>query len=788
MAIFIKGLALFLALTIAAALARADDLAARRRPVPPGISGNIIKADGSIALDAPPADSAFYFHDLGHRCADFGGEAFWTLGGPVYVYSCNGTIAQQVRVKEIDDTHDVELRVRELYCIGVKGHAVAAGQPLELQTCDGSPAQRFALDGDSILMGAQKSGRVTREFALETDHRRTPNRTPLVVASRDLSDAQYFRYQAVDKSAPKPTNGFLGVATEAALEFALSFGWGTVVEVDDRAPIMLKLRPLRLHEGVTLRGYRKYTSQGPEIRTCETAAVPSCTPPNPATHTIELCEPEARITGLRLRGPTSDPACTGMLDDDSHAIYVDAQTFPDTEHVMVDHVDLGYWHGHGIDLWRHMAITQDCPPTPPPFPRSPAVLAVDNFVHHNTNYGFVTGSGAFLLEQGNVFYRQGAHSMASDGMNLSGFMAYDNLVLQETAVHDIDMHGSVYNAPDGNHWEGGVSGDYFDIGWNTILPFQHNNIDDRGTPCRFNAIHDNVFTLDKASAIENHSTTPLVFWDNHWKVSPNPMIDLAVGDFDGDGIDDVFVGTGAGWYFSSGGQAEWRFLNRMPEHASQLLFGDFDGDGRTDVIAIHGANVDVSWGGLSPWQTINDVAFPIDHIAVGDFDGDHVSDLFLSTGAQWFYAPGGRNWTPYGTSSYTVKDLRFGDFTHEGHTEILRIGPGHQWLVVREIEGNWQPLGDSRDASLPELVVGDFDGDGFADVARANGTRWEFTSPGRGPGWVPLWSTPLPLISQVVGRFDGNATSDVITWQGRDFDIVAGGKIPPVQLSRQDMQ
>ncbi|HKV77591.1 MAG TPA: hypothetical protein VJP02_05610 [Candidatus Sulfotelmatobacter sp.] len=69
-------------------------------------------------------------------------------------------------------------------------------------------------------------------------------------------------------------------------------------------------------------------------------------------------------------------------------------------------------------------------------------------------------------------------------------------------------------------------------------------------------------------------------------------------------IDDVFVGTGAAWYFSSGARSEWRFLNRMPEHASELLFGDFDGDGRTDVIALHAGNIDISWGALSSWQTI----------------------------------------------------------------------------------------------------------------------------------------------------------------------------------------
>src|SRR5438128_5022386 len=91
-----------------------------KRPVPSGVIGNVINV-GYYDPGAPLADGMFYFHDLGHRCIDFGGRDFWHLGGPVQIFSCNGTLAQQVRVKEIDGTHDVELRVQSQFCIGVKG-------------------------------------------------------------------------------------------------------------------------------------------------------------------------------------------------------------------------------------------------------------------------------------------------------------------------------------------------------------------------------------------------------------------------------------------------------------------------------------------------------------------------------------------------------------------------------------------------------------------------------------------------------------------------------------------
>jgi hypothetical protein len=73
-------------------------------------------------------------------------------------------------VREIDDTHDLKLLVQSLFCIGVRGGIVAVGRQLELQVCDNAaPAQRFAFDGDAILMGTQSDGRVSRNFVIEPE-------------------------------------------------------------------------------------------------------------------------------------------------------------------------------------------------------------------------------------------------------------------------------------------------------------------------------------------------------------------------------------------------------------------------------------------------------------------------------------------------------------------------------------------------------------------------------------------------------------------------------------------
>jgi len=753
------------------------------RPLPDIID----RPDGGLVRDIPRSDRPFYIHALGRRCVDFGGEAGWAVGNPVYIYECNGTVAQQVRVKEIDDTHDIKLMVASRFCIGVRGGTVALEQPLELQLCDdASPAQRFAFDGDAILIGAQRDGRVMRDYVIAPFQGRTPNRTPLVVTARTVSDAEYFRFEAVDRSGAFPTRGFVRVSTEAQLDTALIRGWGTVIEIDPARTLELKSRsPKQLRAGVTLRGYRKHTFQGPEILSCVTV--------DKDTPVFLLNEDHVRITGLRLRGPMDDPRCSQANLVENRVIWIKRPTDLAPEPIaLIDRLDISYFKGAAVDTWG--PGVSDCAPDPAATQRTIRVRVIGNFIHHNDVYGSATGQDAFILIRGNYFYWQKAHAIVSDASGKSGFIAHDNFIpatQHPRETEDIDMHGSEQVV--GNH-TGGTSGDYFDIGWNTFMHARRDkNVWQRGTPCFRTWIHDNVFARSKDESIGTISTVPerhLVDGQQNTFNASDPTGSLAVGDFDGDGIDDVFVATGQGWYFSSGGQAEWRFLSRKSERLGSLLFGDFDGDGRTDVVALHGDEIVISWGGVSPWQTINVTAWKLSDLAVGDFDGDGRADLFLATGTEWFYAPGGRNWTPLATSSYRRANLIFGDFRRERRTRVLRISGG-RWLAAG-LNLPWTATGSAPVSSVAGLVVGDFDGDGFIDVARTqpvgSGLVWQYATPAKGGGWTQLRMANTRIASHPIGRFDGNATSDVIIRNDTHFNVAPSGRNPVRTLSRQAMR
>ena len=251
----------------------------------------------------------------------------------------------------------------------------------------------------------------------------------------------------------------------------------------------------------------------------------------------------------------------------------------------------------------------------------------------------------------------------------------------------------------------------------------------------------------------------------------------------------MFVGTGVTWWFSSSGASEWRFMNRMPERASQLRFGDFDGDGRTDVLAVHGQSMQVSWAGSSPWFTLAATRATLADLAIGDFDGDHFSDVFAANGREWTYASRGTTWTHLAWQSLRTSDVRLGDFTADGRTDVLGV-IGGAWQIVRGGgAGAFELLGPARTATMAGLVVADFDGDAFADVARSTGSAWQISSRGTG-AFSALRSSSDDITTLPIGRFDGpNRSADVVFWPSLHFGLAPAGRDPVVTMySRQDMR
>ena len=583
--------------------------------------------------------------------------------------------------------------------------------------------------------------------------------------------------------------------------------------------------------GITIRGDRRGTNDGPLLRACWVVGeFESCDtiqkPPTPEITMLIISHgvSDFRLTGIQVHGPSRD------RDKDQQRAY-GIITQEDNFRNVFDHNDFSDWTETGLqtqgnddpkdqtisptsDVFANVRA-QDCVTTNgDPQTRPTTTFIAHNFIHHNekqnSGYGTESHLGAYPLVMGNTFVSNRHAIAAGYGSVHTGYRAWYNLVLSAAALqesHDIpyhtqdfDMHGTAASPVTGDQGFGGLGGDYTDIFRNTFLGTNRPNFEIRGLPCNYAEYHNNIsmessddavqFKLndvDEAVAVVGGDALLRVAANPAQFNQPNPMYGrLGVGDFDGDGTSDLFVATGTAWYFSPAGKAEWRFLSAKTEKIDQLLFGDFDGDGRTDVLAIHNGQFVVSWGGISDWEVLNAnptggalflLPTAITQMATGDFDGGGISDVFFADGQTWWVSYGGVSaFALVATSSFRVKDLRFGDFDGNGTTDVFGVGSTN-WQVsyspkgVHDLFSSWQPLRRKLTDNADGLVVADFNGDGFADVAQICGDPFSCSwhiSYGGFEDWHSVTQSNwlVPSAFAAVGNFRGYKAADMLFWNG----------------------
>ena len=826
------------------------------------VNGTAIDKAGSqtsLNTTVRVATSLFTVRNYGGKCMDAG--PLPQVGGAVYLKTCDGSAGQQFRLEELTTSHHVRLYAGSTVIgfsydptpvidDGTLGSGVSEG-PLKLQppanpTSLGASSQLFVLDGDSIIAA------IDRNLVAQVENARGTDGTPIMLRKRRLADAEFWDFVATGGADVDPTRGFVRVETVCDLLRYLALrvpgqppencppggpatpaGPGTVIKIAPGAVLGLTgLYPLQLPSGVTIRGGRRGLNLG--ARLCMALNCDENNPMNvPGDAMLEVIGSDVRITGLRLEGPSrrTDP-------DVQTTRAVLAHDGVEYVRTIIDHNDVSGWTGGGIDvLGPDIDDMTGCDLVPPLFAH---VFVARNFLHHNRQqekgYGVVTGKGGFPLIEGNTFLAN-RHAIAAAGGGHTGYFAHFNLVLSEVPLqdgpgpfnwrtHDFDQHGN------GDNGFGGRAGRYNWIFNNTFFGANRANYEIRGHPCYKVDFGRNVSlqSSDDAVVFEPYMILPtqpagevVNFIDNRFD-SEHPANRLGVGDFDGDGLDDLFLATGAAWYFSPAGAREWRYLSGNPAPLSLLRFGDFDGDGRTDVVGVSGGDLLVSWGGVSNWERLNTAPGFITDLAVGkfvsDFPGDRRDDLFYANGTSWFVSSGGSGpFLETQTSSFRVADLRFGDFDTDGVTDVFGI-TDNIWQVSYSATSSWTPLAASLTTSIDGLFVADFDGDGRADIAKVtdvnavlgsnpttvivNSFTLSFSRAGE-TGWVSHVITPTSSCGFVfdttylsggglfagIANADGVAGADLLLWgakDGNNFCLVSGGTGAAVRHSGQDMR
>lgn len=218
--------------------------------------------------------------------------------------------------------------------------------------------------------------------------------------------------------------------------------------------------------------------------------------------------------------------------------------------------------------------------------------------------------------------------------------------------------------------------------------------------------------------------------------------DVAFGDVDGDGRDELAVArttfatdswlvyrwSGADCTLVDSGGADWP----SPRSAADIAFGDIDGDGEDELAVTRNATSGARWyvygrdgGGLSidmsgSWP---ETARPTD-VALGNLDGDAADELVVSRDAasgarMYLYQPGllfGSPITlvtPIGAawgSGNVVRHIAVGSMDSDGRHEILvgrgSHGGGSRWVVLDDSLSSFTMLWEGGSDSDPGWTAG----------------------------------------------------------------------------------
>jgi hypothetical protein len=506
-----------------------------------------------------------------------------------------------------------------------------------------------------------------------------------------------------------------------------------------------------------------------------------------------------RIEGLRFRGPmTAD-------DRSPHPLGYSIKAFA----VMGDAT--ATINNNVFEFWNVAVIVERPLVGPSCSDAVPPVSITRNYFNRNANedagYGVGIHAGCARID-GNLFNKN-RHSVASSGPagNRQSYLARYNYVLEGgfTVCNDLgfcywnqhfDVHGS-----DGGY--GGEAGEYFDIGWNTIRGEQGYYQTQtrpafmlRGKPAIGAYFHDNVVVHDDAGkavrlkdpglqCLEYGPSGPTYSWElcnlhvDANRYNTDLINELAVGDFDADGRDDVFLANGTAWWYSSAGRTEWRFLRASALRVRDLRFGNFSGDARTDVLFASGPNWFVSDAGSSSGMWWRGDGTRLSDCVFGDFNGDGVTDALRADGATWSIAAHANGpWLFLRDEWARAADLHVADFTNDRTDDVFWIASNtwSLWDPARQVvtRDHRKPVFDS---DKPLLVIADFDGDGRADLAKTDADGWIWMRTGT-TYWSRLrWNGDQPEYNDIraalIGRFTIGRSADAIRYASSRFPEAA---------------
>ena len=296
---------------------------------------------------------------------------------------------------------------------------------------------------------------------------------------------------------------------------------------------------------------------------------------------------------------------------------------------------------------------------------------------------------------------------------------------------------------------------------------------------------------------------------------------LAVADFNGDGKADLVVGNDYEGYFVSVllGNGDWTFQAAVNYeigsiHTYTVAVGDFNGDGKADIVVANlGAgpipgdlSVLLGNGDGTFKAAVNYTTYAAGSpfaVAVGDFNGDGKADLAVANlyGNNVSVLLGNGDGTFQAATNYNVGTAPFsvaaGDFNGDGKLDLAVANSGSSpargnvSVLLGRGDGTFQAAVNYNAGISPRAVaVGDFNGDGKADLVVANGGSSGTNVSvllGNGSGTFSAavnYNAGAFPADVAVGDFSGDGRSDlaVANINGNNVSVLLGLPVGPTPV------
>jgi uncharacterized delta-60 repeat protein len=259
---------------------------------------------------------------------------------------------------------------------------------------------------------------------------------------------------------------------------------------------------------------------------------------------------------------------------------------------------------------------------------------------------------------------------------------------------------------------------------------------------------------------------------------------MAVGDFNGDGKQDIatanssgdnisiLIGSGTGSF----GAASIFGAGTSP---NAIAVGDFNGDGRQDLAVVNNSFVSILLGnGLGSFAPrVNFlVGFGPSSVAVGDFNGDGKQDIAVTNSSSQSNSVSILLGTGTGSFGSAVNfgvgsgasDVAVGDFNGDSKQDIgvVNAFSNNVSILLGNGAGSFAAATNFATGLQPvSIVIGDFNGDSKQDIAAANQQGDSLSVLiGNGLGgfaaanYLPLASAPYAI---ALGDFNGDGLQDL---------------------------